>query len=319
MKTCKLAYADFSINPLIIGTWQVDRNRFPHVNHKELVKCWESAYDLGLRSFDTAEIYAQGESEILLGKTLKGKRKNTIIATKVFPTHLNHDDLITACEKSLKRLQTDYIDLYQIHWPSGNFDTDIVLIQETMTALNLLKKQGKIRAIGISNFSKDEWEESDQFAKISSNQIPYSLFWRYAENNIQDYAHASNRHILSYSPLSQGLLSGKFTKDFRLPDKDIRNQHILFHDEHFRRALTAIQQLKIIATSKHISLAQLSLAWLLHQPATTAVCGVSKVQHVLELPAILDITLSDNELKMMNEISLTVTKHIGNKHNPWKF
>ena len=319
MQTIKIPKTDISIHPIIIGTWQVDKNRFPHVDHKLLQRCWNEAYELGLRSFDTAEVYAQGESEILLGKTLKGKRHNSIIATKVFPTHLSHEAIIQACEKSLQRLQTDYIDLYQIHWPSGSFNTDIVSIEESIKALNILKKQGKIRAIGVSNFSAQQWQEAEKFTEIVSNQVPYSLFWRYAEKDIQEYAKNQDHIILSYSPLSQGLLSGKFKKGFSLDCNDIRNKHILFHDDHFERVLQALEQLQIIASAKHITLAQLALAWLLHQPMTTAVCGVSKINHVTELPLINTITLSSNELNTLNDISHIVTKYTENSHNPWEF
>jgi aryl-alcohol dehydrogenase-like predicted oxidoreductase len=118
--------------------------------------------------------------------------------------------VIEACERSLKNLQTDYIDLYQIHWPSGSFKSEIVPIEETMRALNKLQEQGKIWAIGVSNFSRDQLAEAAQYGRIESLQPPYSLFWRQIEKDLVPYCVENNISILAYSSLAQGLLTGKF-------------------------------------------------------------------------------------------------------------
>lgn len=136
----------------------------------------------------------------------------------MFANHLKYDQVIEACEGSLKNLKTDYIDLYQIHWPSGSFKSEVVPIEETMRALNKLKEQGRIRAIGISNFSRAQIAEALQYWRIDSLQPPYSLFWRQVETEAMPYCVGNNISILAYSSLAQGLLTGKFGRDRQLEE-----------------------------------------------------------------------------------------------------
>jgi aryl-alcohol dehydrogenase-like predicted oxidoreductase len=246
-------------------------------------------------------------------------REQVIYATKVFANHLKYEQVIAACDRSLKNLQTDYIDLYQIHWPSGSWNTEIVPISETMAALNYLKAQGKIRAIGVSNFSRSQLEEAGQYGRIESIQPPYSLFWRSVEKEIMPYCIENNISILAYSPLAQGLLTGKFRNGYQLASEDHRIKNKLFHGENFQRVQAALTQLEPIANRYNCSLAQLSLAWLIKQPQTNAIAGVRNAAQAVNNAQAMTINLTPEDLKLIDNIGKQVTDFLDDNPVLWNF
>ena len=139
-----------------MGTWQAGKEMWAGIDDTESITAIKAAYDAGITTFDTAEVYGNGHSEKIVGNALQNVRDRVVIATKVFSNHLQYKKVINACHGSLKNLNTDYIDLYQIHWPPGSFGAKPVPLEETMGALSDLKAQGKIRAIGVSNFSRSQ-------------------------------------------------------------------------------------------------------------------------------------------------------------------
>ncbi|HEY9781352.1 MAG TPA: aldo/keto reductase, partial [Leptolyngbyaceae cyanobacterium] len=240
-------------------------------------------------------------------------------ATKVFANHLKYDSVIEACEGSLKNLNTDYIDLYQIHWPSGAFNSDIVPIEETMSALNELKQQGKIRAIGVSNFSRTQLEEASQYGRIDSLQPPYSLFWRYVEKDAMSYCIENNISILAYSPLAQGLLTGKFERGHKFAPEDNRSKNKLFQGENYERAQQALDKLRPIADRHQVSLANLALAWLIAQPQTNAIVGARNAEQAAANALAADLQLSPDELKEIDDISRIVTDRLDDNPVMWNW
>lgn len=182
-----LGKSGITITPIIFGAWQAGKSGWVGIEDAEVIQAMRAAYDAGVTTFDTAEVYGDGYSEELVGQALHSVRDRVVYATKVSPSHLDYQQVIDSCEASLQRLKTDYIDLYQIHGPAGSFKSKVVPIEETMRALNDLKQQGKIRAIGVSNFSKDQLAEAVAHGEIASIQPPYSLFWRQVEQEIQPY------------------------------------------------------------------------------------------------------------------------------------
>ena len=169
---------------------------------KQSLWALEYGIDLGMTFIDTAEVYADGHSETIVGKAAKNKRDKLFIATKFSPENNSFDNILTSVENSLRRLNTDYIDLYQIHWPNPK-----IPISETMMALEKLVKDGKIRFIGLSNFSKREMEEAQKCInpiKIVSNQVEYNLFDRFIEKSLMPYMSRNNLSIIAYSPLDKG-------------------------------------------------------------------------------------------------------------------
>ncbi|MGD1922517.1 MAG: aldo/keto reductase, partial [Pleurocapsa sp.] len=175
MKTRSLGTSNVLITPILMGTWQAGKRGWSGIDDNESTAAIRAAVDAGITTIDTAEIYGEGHSERIVAKAVSDIRDRLIYASKVFPNHLKYEQVIEACDRSLKNLKTDYLDLYQIHWPSGSFNSEVVPIEETMKALNKLKADGKIRAIGVSNFSRTQLEEAAQYGRIASLQPPYSL------------------------------------------------------------------------------------------------------------------------------------------------
>jgi aryl-alcohol dehydrogenase-like predicted oxidoreductase len=240
-----------------------------------------------------------------------------IYATKVFSNNLKYDRVIASCHRSLKNLKTDYIDLYQIHWPSGAFGSERVPIEETMRALNELKDQGKIRAIGVSNFSRPQLQEATQHGQIDSLQPPYSLFWRHVEKDAMSYCIENKITILAYSPMAQGLLTGKFGSDHRFVKGDIRENNKLFQPDTYERVQEALAKLRPIADKKGVALGQLALAWVTSHPATCAIAGARYADQAVENAKAGDISLSDEELSQIEEIGRGVTDHLDDSPIMW--
>ncbi|MGA9235539.1 MAG: aldo/keto reductase, partial [Desulfobacterales bacterium] len=202
MELHPLGSSHIKISRIVMGTWQAGKEMWVGIDDSESIAAIRAAYDAGITTFDTAEAYGNGHSERIVAKALSDVRDRVVYATKVFANHLRYDQVIKACERSLKNLATDMIDLYQIHWPSGSFKTPKVPIEETMRALNELKVQGKIRAIGVSNFSRPQLEEVAGYGEIVSLQPPYSLFWRQLETDAMPYCVENDVTILAYSPMA---------------------------------------------------------------------------------------------------------------------
>ena len=319
MATRKLGNTDIDLTPLIFGTWQAGKTGWVGVEDREVIEAMQAALDAGITTFDTAEVYGNGYSEELVGKALGDRRDRTCLATKVFANHLKADQVIEACEKSLQRLQTDVIDLYQIHWPSGSFKSEVVPIGETMGALNALKEQGKIRAIGVSNFSKAQIEEAMQFGRIDSLQPPYSLFWRGVETELLPYCVAENITVLAYSSLAQGLLTGKFGPDHQFPPEDIRSKNKLFQPPLYDKAQAALAQLRPIAERYHTTLGNLALAWLMAQPQTAAIVGGRNAEQAIENAQAATVALTADDLAAIDAISRQVSDHLPADPVMWNF
>ena len=182
-----LGTSGIKISSIIMGTWQAGKDMWVGIDDAESIKAIKAAYDAGITTFDTAEVYGNGHSEKIVGNALRDVRDNVVIATKVFSNHLKYQQVMDACHGSLKNLNTDYIDLYQIHWPPGSFGGKKVPLEETMRAMTDLKAQGKIRAIGVSNFSRSQLKDAATYGRIDSLQPPYSLFWRKVETDAMPY------------------------------------------------------------------------------------------------------------------------------------
>jgi aryl-alcohol dehydrogenase-like predicted oxidoreductase len=259
-----------------MGTWQAGKDMWVGIDDDQTQSAIRAAFEAGITTFDTAEVYGEGHSERVLGEAVSDFRDRTVLATKVFSNHLKADQVIDACHKSLQNLKTDVIDLYQIHWPSGSFRTRVVPIGETMEALNRLKGEGKIRAIGVSNFSRRQLEEASEYGRIDSLQPPYSLFWRHVETDAMPYCMENDITILAYSPMAQGLLTGKFAKDHKFEKGDHRARNRLFRPENYRRVQEALQKLRPLAEEKKISLGQLALAWVISHTGACAIAGARR-------------------------------------------
>ena len=280
-----------------------------------------AALDAGINFFDTAEAYEAGTSERVLGQALVGRRDQAIIATKVAPNHLAADDVIAACEQSLRYLQTDYIDLYLIHWPNWN-----VPLAETVGALEQLKQQGKIRAIGVCNFAVQDLTEILELHPVVTNQLPYSLLWRVIEREILPVCRANDVGLMCYSPLAQGLLTGRYASADEVPAGIARTRYYASsraggaHGEpgceaEVFAALAAVQQ---VAAELGQPMAAVALAWLRQQPGVaTILIGARSPQELqLNLPA-LNLHLAPEIIAQLNAITEPVKAKLGNNPDMW--
>lgn len=311
METRTLGTSEVKITPIIMGTWQAGKSQWVGIEDAETRQAIRAAFDAGITTIDTAEVYGNGHSEQIVAEALAdAPRERVVYASKVFANHLKYNQVIEACHSSLKNLQTDYIDLYQIHWPSGSFGSEPVPVEETMGALNELKQQGKIRAIGVSNFSRAQLESAAQYGRIDSLQPPYSLFWRQVEQDAMPYCLAHNISILAYSSLAQGLLTGKFGPNHRFAEGDNRAKNKLFQGETYQRAQEALAKLRPIAQRHQVSLSNLALAWLIAQPQTNAIVGARNAEQATENAKAAEVQLSQQELEEIDAIGRIVTDHL---------
>ncbi len=317
MKTRTLGTSGIQISPILMGTWQAGKRMWVGIEDADTIKAIRAAVEAGITTIDTAEVYGEGHSERIVGEALQDVRDRVVYATKVFANHLQHDQVIAACEQSLKNLRTDYIDLYQIHWPAGAFGNALVPIEETMSALSELKKQGKIRAIGVSNFSQEQLKEAAQYGRIDSVQPPYSLFWRKIEKDLMPYCVEHQISILAYSSLAQGLLTGKFSPEHQFDSADNRAKNQLFQGETYQRAQQALARLRPLAEYHQTTLGNLALAWLLAQPQANAIVGARKAEQAIQNAKAADLLLSSEELAEIDRIGRTVTDHLDDNPIMW--
>jgi myo-inositol catabolism protein IolS len=319
MEKRTLGTSKVQITPILMGTWQAGKKMWVGIEDADSIKMLRSAVDAGITTIDTAEVYGDGHSERIVAEALSDVRDRVEYATKVFANHLKYQQVIEACNRSLQNLKTDYIDLYQIHWPAGTFNSEIVPIEETMKALNLLKEQGKIRAIGVSNFSGAQLAEAATYGRIDSLQPPYSLFWRQVENDAVAYCVKNHISILAYSPLAQGLLTGKFAFGDQFDPADNRSKNKLFQGENFERAQQALDKLRPIAERHHCTLAQSALAWLIAQPQTNAIAGARYPQQATDNALAAEVKLSAAELAEIDAIGRIVTDHLDDNPVMWEW
>ncbi|MEZ4296314.1 MAG: aldo/keto reductase [Polyangiaceae bacterium] len=303
-----LGTTGIEISSIVFGGWQSGKEYWVGVDDSDTIAAHRVALEAGITTFDTAEEYGAGHSERVLARALAARRSEIVICTKVSWRHLRREQVLAACENSLKNLGTDVIDLYQIHWPAGTFGSERVSIAETMGALLDLKKQGKIRAIGVSNFSLPQLEEAAAVGRVDAIQPCYSLFFRYFERETLAYCEKNDITVLAYSPLAQGLLTGRFRKGTTFPEGDNRSDNKLFHPPHFDRALQAIDALHPIAARLDITLSQLALAYLTYRPRTAAIAGARNAAQAISNAQAGDLVLSEADWNEVDQIGWTVAR-----------
>ena len=314
----QLGKSDIQISPIVMGTWQAGKQMWAGIDDADTIAAIRAAFDEGVTTIDTAEVYGNGYSERIVHKAVGDVRKDVVLASKVYTNHLAYDQVFEACHRSLRNLHTDYIDLYQIHWPAGSFGTPEVPVEETMRALNELKKQGKIRAIGVSNFSREQLEEAARYGQIDSLQPPYSLFWRHVEKDAGPYCVDNQITILAYSSLAQGLLTGKFGPDHQFAKGDHRARNRLFQGETFERVQQALAELRDICRRLDLPMNQVALAWLIRQPMTCAIAGARNAEQSRLNAQAARVNLSESDLEMIDTAGRLVTDHLDNDPVMWK-
>lgn len=303
MKFSALQKTDLQISALGLGTNAVGgHNLYKDLNEETGKDFVRAALDNGITFIDTADVYGKGRSEELVGEVLREyDRSRFIIATKGGSDWRNGTKnnkpayLRRALEESLERLQLDYVDLYYIHWPDSETP-----ISEAVAELSRLKKEGKIKAIGVSNVSLAQLKEANATDEISAVQLAYNMLNREIEQDILPYCADNKISVVAYGPLAFGILGGTYTEDFVLEDGDWRKSVPLFQEGNFEKNIRIVEQLKRVADKKGTDVSNLALAWLLEQPGVDAVIpGGKKPEQVLSNIAASDIRL---EAEVLNEI-----------------
>ena len=315
-----LGKSDIKVSELAFGAWAIGGWLWGGADSKDAVKAIETAMDHGMTTIDTAAVYGFGLSEELVGKAVKGKRDKVQILTKFglswsetkgefffsskdnsgkdvnIYKYSSRDKVIFDCDQSLKRLGTDYIDLYQIHWQDMTTP-----VSETMEAIEHLVKTGKIRAGAVCNYSTELMAEAGKTYPFASNQVPYSMVNRSIENDIVPYCIEKNIGILAYSPLQRGLLTGKIKPDHVFNEGDTRPGTIYYKEPNFSRIMKMILNLSEIAAELNVTLSQLVLNWTIRQAGITCVLsGARNEVQVLENVKAVDFNLKNEDLARIN-------------------
>jgi aryl-alcohol dehydrogenase-like predicted oxidoreductase len=278
METRQLGQSNLSVSVLGLGTWPMGGEWWGGADDAESIRTIHRALDLGITLFDTAEAYASGHAEEVLGKALVGRRDQAIIADKVVPDHFAPDQIEASFDDSCRRLQTDYIDVYFLHWP--NIDRPVA---EAIATLERFRREGKIRAIGVSNYTSAEMEVARQAGIIDVLQPPYNMFWRFIEGDQLPYCQDHGIAIMAYSSLAQGLLTGELRRDTTFPPGDKRPTTVLFQPGIYERCLDAVEALRPIAARAGLTVAQLAVAWLIARPGVScALVGARTVKEIEE-------------------------------------
>jgi aryl-alcohol dehydrogenase-like predicted oxidoreductase len=321
MKYRNLGNSDLLVSTICFGGWAVGGWMWGGTERKEAVLAIRKAYDMGVTSIDTAPIYGQGTSEEIVGEAIKNfPRENIQLLTKfgmrwnlakgdfAFKSkdtkgnkidiykYAGHESIIRECEDSLRRLNTDYIDLYQIHWPDSTTP-----IEETMKAVATLIKQGKIRYAGVCNYNIEQLKEARKYVNIVSNQVPYSMVNRDIEEDIVPYCLQQNISILAYSPLQRGLLTGKMKPGISFQEGDHRAGLYYFTDRNIERTNAFLDKIRPIAERKDATIPQLVLAWTIKQPGISiALAGARNAKQSAENAKALSIHLDTEEVNFIN-------------------
>ena len=312
MQTRQLGNSDMQITPLGLGTWAIGGGGWAFgwgpQDDEASIATIHRAIDLGINWIDTAAVYGLGHSEEIVAKALKGRSDRPYVFTKgsrvwndqgEITSSLKEQSLRREVENSLRRLEVDTIDLYQLHWPNPDPD-----IEEGWSTLAKLKSEGKLRYIGVSNFSVEQMERARKIAPITSLQAPYSLIKRDIERDILPYCQEHNIGVIVYSPMMSGLLSGKMTRERidNFPEDDWRKRNEEFQEPRLSRNLKLASLLQDIGYPYNRTTAEVAIAWTLRHPAVTgAIVGGRRPEQVEEIIGAAEFRLSESELEQIEK------------------
>ncbi len=318
----QIGHSDLHCSAVGLGTWAIGGWMWGGTDEAQSVQAIQTAIDEGISLIDTAPAYGMGRAEEIVGNALKGRREKVVLATKCGlvwhtqegnyffdqqdkPVHryLGKQSILHEVEQSLKRLKTDYIDLYITHWQDPTTP-----IAETMETLELLKQQGKIRAIGASNVSGDDLKAYVSAGHLESIQEEYSMVHREIETTLLPYCAEHGISTLSYSSLALGLLSGKIGPERAFADDDQRNTNPRFSLENREKVARLMVEIQPIADAHEATLAQVVIAWTLQQPGITfSLCGARNPQQAAENAKAGRLRLQRDEIET---IDLAIPRHL---------
>lgn len=322
MEYRKLANTDLELSVITFGSWAAGGWMWGSTPRNNAVEAIKASYELGVTSIDTAPIYGQGTSEEIVGEAIKDIPRDKVqILTKFgmrwdlkkgdfamksknnqgedidIYKYAGKDSIIKECEDSLRRLGTDYIDLYQIHWPDST-----TAMHETFEAVHQLVKQGKVRYAGVCNYDVAHLKEAERTLPIVSDQIPFSMVNRGIEEEIVPYCVKHNKSVIVYSPLERGLLTGKIKPGHKFAAGDHRASNPFFSDESIRKTDALLERLRPLAEKKDATLGQLVLRWTIDHPGITiALVGARDAQQAVQNAKAVNVKLSPEEIAFIDK------------------
>lgn len=328
--TATATTAGITLPAFALGCWAFGEREFwGDQDERDSIATVAEALELGITLFDTAESYGNGRSEAVLGRALAlaGAREGVSIATKASPKNFGRTSLIEACERSLANLGSDYIDLYQLHWVN-----DEVPLAETFDALAELHARGQVRHVGVCNFGRASLTAALEEARragltLTTNQLPYNLLWRAIEYDVAPACLAADIAVMAYSPLAQGLLTGKFAAAAEVPEGRARTRHfassrpLAGHAEAGaeQETFAALRALKEISTDVDLPLARLALSWLLQRPAVrTVLVGARSPEQLRQTVAAQSLKLPDEVVRRLSEATDELKSRLGTNADLWR-
>jgi len=322
MEYRQLGASDLKVSAVTMGTWAIGGWMWGGTDERAAIAAIQQAVDVGMTSIDTAPMYGFGLAEEIVGKAIAGRRDQVQVLTKYgmrwdlregqfwfktttfegsqAPVHrcAKAHSVVEECERSLKRLGVDVIDLYQCHWRDNTTE-----VEETMEAIARLLEQGKIRAAGVSNFTAEEIDRARRIVPIASDQPPYSMVKRDIEADLVPYCIANDVGLVVYSPLQLGLLSGKLTMERQFTGDDQRRNSPYFKPDNRRKVIDFLEALRPIAEEHDATIAQLVINWTIHRPGiTAALVGARNPEQAAENAKAADFTLTEEETARVNEL-----------------
>jgi aryl-alcohol dehydrogenase-like predicted oxidoreductase len=324
MKLRQLGRTNMQVSSVALGTMSLCGNMtYDDIPESQAIETVYAAIDAGINFLDTAPMYGDGEAERRLGLALRARtRHKLIIADKISSQTLSAAEVQSECEKSLKLLQTDYIDLYQIHWARR-----VVPLDETLGAMEKLVTSGKVRALGVCNFGPLDLAESLEKHRIETDQVCYNLLYRAAEFELRDLCVERDVGILCYSPIAQGLLTGRFRCADEVPEARARSRHFAKtrpqarHQELGCEADTfeAVEHVRQICSRIGKEIVDVAMAWLLHLPGVLSVlAGASRPEQIRRNVAAAEVTLSEQVLRELDAATRKLKQRLGPNLDPWQ-
>jgi myo-inositol catabolism protein IolS len=302
------------VSAIALGCWPMGGDYWGGTDDEESIRTIHKGLELGVNFIDTAPAYGRGHSEEVVGKALAGRRQEAVISTKASGAGHSEQALRDKLQASLDRMGTDYVDVYFIHWPSREEP-----LGPTMEALEKLRAEGVIRAIGVSNFDVEMLQMAAKYGRVDILQPPYNLIWRFIEEDVLPYCVKHDIAISTYSSLAQGMLAGVIRLNTRYAGGDMRPRSVLWKPENLGKCLYTVERLRAVAKELGVTLAQLSLRWLVSQPGvTTALVGARTVDEITENAGALGWELSADVLAQVQEISDELYRSFPYYYDMWE-
>jgi len=321
MEYRNLGETNLKCSVITFGAWAIGGWRWGGTDRNESIKAIQAAYAEGVTSIDTAPAYGQGLSEEIVAEAIQdiprdriqiltkfGLRWDVKQGTFFFKSMsdgveiemyklASKESIVKECEDSLRRLKTDYIDLYQIHWHDVTTP-----VHDTMEAVLQLKEQGKIREIGVCNYNVELMKEAEETVKLAADQVWYSMIQRDIEKDLVPYCIENKKSIIAYSPLHRGILTGKIKPGHVFSEDDHRQSLSHYNNENIRRTNEMLDKLRPLAESKGVTLAQLVLRWTIDQPGITiALAGARNVEQAVQNAKAVNVVLSKEDINFINK------------------